>query len=70
MTSLERLVYMLNQIAANLATEDDPVTAIAEHVRQFWDPRMKQIIIESDRQGLSSVASAAVQRLAQAHAST
>lgn len=70
MTSLERLVYMLNQIAANLATEDDPVTATAEHVRQFWDPRMKQIIIDSDRQGLSSVASAAVLRLAQSHAST
>jgi formate dehydrogenase subunit delta len=70
MTSLERLEYMLNQIAANLATEDDPVTATAEHVRQFWDPRMKQIIIESDRQGLSPVASAAVLRLAQSHAST
>lgn len=70
MTSVERLAYMLNQIAANLATETDPVTATAEHIRQFWDPRMKQIIIESDRKGLSSVAADAVQLLAQAHAST
>jgi formate dehydrogenase subunit delta len=68
-TSLERLVYMLNQIATNLATDPDPVTAIAEHVQLFWDPRMKQMILESDREGLCPAAAAAVQRLAQAHAS-
>ncbi|WP_343032671.1 formate dehydrogenase subunit delta [Sphingorhabdus profundilacus] len=69
MTSLERLVYMLNQIATNLATDPDPVTATAEHIQLFWDPRMKQMILESDGEGLSPEAAAAVQRLAQAHAS-
>ncbi|HNW18534.1 MAG TPA: formate dehydrogenase subunit delta [Sphingorhabdus lacus] len=69
MTSLERLVYMLNQIATNLATDPDPVTATAEHIHLFWDPRMKQMIVESNREGLSPVAASAVQRLAQAHAS-
>ena len=69
MTSLERLVSMVNRIATNLATDPDPVTATAEHIHLFWDPRMKQMIFESNREGLSPVAAAAVQRLAQAHAS-
>lgn len=69
MTSLERLVHMLNQIATNLATDADPVTAMAEHIQLFWDPRMKKMILESNRDGLSPVAAAAIDRLAQAHAS-
>ena len=69
MTGLERLVHMVNQIATNLATDADPVTATAEHIQLFWDPRMKKMILESNRDGLSPVAAAAIDRLAQAHAS-
>lgn len=69
MTSLERLVHMVNQIATNLATDPDPVTATAEHIQLFWDPRMKKMILESNRDGLSPVSAAAIDRLAQAHAS-
>ena len=65
MNSTERLVYMANQIATNLATDDDPVAAVANHIVLFWDPRMKKLILESDRSGLSPAASAAITRLAE-----
>jgi formate dehydrogenase subunit delta len=63
--SVERLVYMANQIATNLATDNDPVAAVAQHIALFWDPRMKKLIIENDRIGLSPVAAAAIDRLAE-----
>jgi formate dehydrogenase subunit delta len=59
----ERIVYMANQIAANLATEDDPVAATANHIQLFWDPRMKRLIREHGIAGLSPNAAAAVARL-------
>jgi formate dehydrogenase subunit delta len=62
-TSVERLVMMANQIAANLAHEDDPAAATANHIRLFWDPRMKAIIAAHDGQGLSPVALAAIRQL-------
>jgi formate dehydrogenase subunit delta len=65
MTSAERLVYMANQIATNLATDDDPVAAVADHIQLFWDPRMKRLIQENDKAGLSEVAAAAIGRLAE-----
>jgi hypothetical protein len=54
---------MANQIAVNLATDDDPVTAIANHIDLFWDPRMKKLIREYEGNGLSSDAAAAKNRL-------
>jgi hypothetical protein len=65
MTTTERLVYMLNQIATNLATDDDPATAIFIHVQQFWDPRMKKLILENGVQNLSPTAAAAIIRLSE-----
>lgn len=65
MNSAERLVHMVNQIATNLATDDDPVAAVANHIQLFWDPRMKRLIQENDRSGLSLVAAAAICRLAE-----
>jgi len=44
--SLDRLIYMANQIAHNLATNADPVRAIADHLASFWDPRMKAMIFD------------------------
>ena len=64
MNSVERLIYMANQIAANLATEDDPVAAVAHHIQLFWDPRMKRLILENG-DGLSPIAGAAINRLAE-----
>ena len=63
MNSLERLIYMANQIATNLAHEDDPVSATAKHLSDFWDPRMKAMIVANGGKGLDPVAAAAVVRL-------
>jgi formate dehydrogenase subunit delta len=67
MTTIERLVTMANQIAANRMHEPDPAAATAEHMRLFWDPRMKRIIREHDGGGLSAVAAAAIEQLGAAH---
>jgi formate dehydrogenase subunit delta len=62
---LERLTYMANQIARNLGMqgEDAAVQATYEHLRNFWDPRMKAAILGGDRAGLDPIAKAAVERL-------
>ncbi len=44
--SLDRLVYMANQIARNLATHHDPSLATADHISTFWDPRMKAMVFD------------------------
>jgi formate dehydrogenase subunit delta len=63
MNTIDRLVMMANQIAANLATDENPVAATAEHIRLFWDPRMKQLIGAHDGEGLSPTAAAAIAAL-------
>ena len=60
MTTIDNLVRMANQIATNLAHEDNPAAATAEHIQLFWDPRMKKLIFEHGDQGLSPVAAAAI----------
>jgi formate dehydrogenase subunit delta len=67
MNSVDRLVYMANQIATNLATDDDPVGATANHIALFWDPRMKRMIFDHSRDGLSPTAASAINQLAKAH---
>ncbi len=62
-TTLERLIYMANQIAANQAQTDDPATATAKHIRLYWDPRMKAMILAAPRDGLSPPAAAAIAQL-------
>ena len=66
MNTVERLILMANQIATNLATDDAPVAAVADHIQQFWDPRMKQLIFAHGTDGLYPVAAAAIGRLADA----
>lgn len=66
MTTTKRLVYMANQIAANLKTDADPVGAVAAHMTLFWDPRMKRLILEHGPDGLTPIAASAVERLARA----
>lgn len=43
MSTADRLVYMVNQIARNLATIDDDraALAVADHLGKYWEPRMK-----------------------------
>ena len=42
----DRLVYMANQIGKFFETQghDKAVPGIAEHIRKFWDPRMRKMI--------------------------
>ncbi len=63
---LERLTYMANQIARNLAAqgEEAAVQATCQHLKDFWDPRMKAAILAGDRSMLDPIAKAAVARLA------
>jgi formate dehydrogenase subunit delta len=68
MNTTERLIYMANQIATNLQTDADPVGATATHIEQFWDPRMKRLIFEHDRVGLSPTARAAIGKLTEKYA--
>jgi len=66
-SSLDRLIYMANQIARNLATNADPVRAIADHVASFWDPRMKAMIFDylaGGGEGLDASTRAALDLLA------
>lgn len=61
----ERLVYMANQIATFFAAQPGEVGAqqTADHLKNFWDPRMRQAVLEhlhAGGQGLSPVAAAGV----------
>ncbi|MFM5885975.1 MAG: formate dehydrogenase subunit delta [Novosphingobium sp.] len=62
----DHLIYMANQIARNLAAggEAAAVAATAQHITDFWDPRMTAAILDSDRAALSPIARAAVELLA------
>jgi formate dehydrogenase subunit delta len=45
--SPDRLVYMANQIGAFFKSQGQgtAVPGIAEHIRKFWDPRMRKAIL-------------------------
>ena len=60
------LRHMVDQIARNFAVqgEEAAIAATAEHIRLFWDPRMKAAILADDRAALSPIAREAVERLA------
>ena len=62
---ITRLHHMADQIARNFAVqgEEEAVAATAQHIRDFWDPRMKAAIRAADRGALSAIAAAAVERL-------
>ena len=73
MNSLEKLVYMANQIARNLETEGEKAAdTAAAHIVAFWDPRMKTMILshlDAGGEGLSPGARAALGKVrAAAHA--
>ncbi|MDE2597449.1 MAG: formate dehydrogenase subunit delta [Sphingomonadales bacterium] len=55
---------MANQIARNLAAQGEAaaVAQTAQHISDYWDPRMKAALRDGDRSGLSAIARAAVDR--------
>jgi formate dehydrogenase subunit delta len=66
---IERLIYMANQIGAFFAAqgEEAAIAGIADHLRRFWDPRMRAQILQhlnGGGAGLSANVAAALERLA------
>jgi formate dehydrogenase subunit delta len=69
---IERLVAMANDIASFFASDPDPQAAaerVEEHLRRFWEPRMRVEICRHAGEGgagLSPLALRGVQLLAEA----
>ena len=63
--NLAHLHHMANQIALNFAVQGEAkaVAATTQHLRAYWDPRMRAAIVDGDRDGLSAIARAAVEGL-------
>lgn len=71
--NIDLLVKMANEISEFFASESPPERAaedVAQHLRRFWEPRMRRQIIahlhEHDGAGLSDLARRGVQTLAAA----
>ena len=67
--SLDRLVYMANQIAREFASQRPAEAAEAtyDHLWHFWDPRMRAMIMAHEAaggEGLDDIARTAVRKLA------
>ena len=65
MTGPQHLVAMANQIARNLAAqgEESAIAQTAQHITDFWDPRMKAGIAAEDRSSFSPIVSRALDLL-------
>lgn len=68
-TTTPRLVLMANQIAVAFRTQGEirAEESTLEHLRQFWDPRMRSLIVahlDAGGVGLNDTARAAIERLA------
>jgi formate dehydrogenase subunit delta len=64
----DKLVYMANQIGTFFVTQDGVNAAerIAEHIRKFWDPRMRSAIIahlDAGGEGLNPSSRKAIEML-------
>ena len=67
-TSVDRLVYMANQIAREFASQHpaEAVQATYDHVWHFWDPRMRGQMLDhvaGGGAGLSDIARQAFDKL-------
>ncbi|HTT08707.1 MAG TPA: formate dehydrogenase subunit delta [Gammaproteobacteria bacterium] len=66
---IERLIQMANDIGDYFAAEPDrneAITGIHNHIRRFWDPRMRRQIIEylqQDGSELNEMVREAVRKL-------
>lgn len=73
MSSPDKLVHMANQIGKFFASQDQAKApaAIAEHLRKFWDPRMRAQIyahFEKGGAGLDPLPRAAIESLVKSSA--
>ena len=69
--SPDKLIYMANQIGKFFASQGEPDAAvgIADHLKKFWDPRMRAQIVaylDAGGQGLDPQVRRAVETLKQA----
>ena len=69
--SPDKLVHMANQIGTFFVSQgaDTAAAGVAEHIKKFWDPRMREAIVrhvEAGGQGLDEVARKAVEALTSA----
>lgn len=64
---VERLISMANQIARFFESQPgDAASQTADHLKSFWDPRMRAALsrhLQNGGAGLSPIASAAAARL-------
>ena len=68
MSTADKLIYMANQIARFFESQgpDRAVAGTAEHIKKFWDPRMRAQIaahIRTGGAGLDPVARTAIEQL-------
>ncbi len=64
----ERLVKMANDISNFFNAEPDRTAAVngtADHIRKFWEPRMRQAIIGHRQAGGTGLSELAKQAIAQ-----
>jgi formate dehydrogenase subunit delta len=69
--SLEKLVYMANQIGKFFSSQgqEQAAAGTADHIRKFWDPHMRAAIaahLKEGGAGMDPVARLAVERLPEA----
>jgi formate dehydrogenase subunit delta len=72
MMQADKLVRMVNQISSFFVTQPgNPAAAVADHLLKFWEPRMRNALIEHDRltggEGLVDAARAALPLLKAHH---
>jgi formate dehydrogenase subunit delta len=66
--TIDKLVYMANQIGAFFASQSSEaaVAGTAEHIKKFWDPRMRSAILAhlaAGGAGLNPAVRQAIERL-------
>jgi formate dehydrogenase subunit delta len=69
--SPDRLIYMANQIGKFFSSQgaDQAAPGIAEHIKKFWDPRMRTAILahlDKGGEGLDPPVRDAIARLKKA----
>ena len=58
MSTHDKLIYMANQIGKFFASQgpDRAVAGTAEHIKKFWDPRMRAAIFAHLKEGGAGLA--------------
>jgi len=64
-STIETLRRMANDIAKNFEAmaHGDAALATADHIKKFWDPRMRQMIFDDDLSQLHPTARQAIEHL-------